>query len=114
MIPLWHNPRSSKSRQALALLEDAGAQVSVRKYLEDAPNAAEIAQARAALGTPPLIDMMRRGEKLFKELGLSTTSTEEALLEAMISHPILIERPLAIKGNRAVIARPPQHVAALL
>lgn len=114
MITLWHNPRCSKSRQALALLEDAGAKVTVRRYLEEAPTAAEIDAVRTAMGNPPVIDMMRTGEKVFKEQGLSKDSAEADLLVAMAAHPILIERPVAIRGDRAVIGRPPEKVNDLL
>lgn len=114
MITLWHNPRCSKSRQALALLEDAGTEVTVRRYLDDAPTTAEIDAVRAALGYPPVVDMMRTGEKVFRELGLSKGSAEDDLLAAMAAHPILIERPVAIRGDRAVIGRPPEKVKDLL
>ena len=114
MITLWHNPRCSKSRAALAVLQENGADVDLRLYLTDAPDAQEIAQARAALGQPPVIDMMRPGEKRFKELGLSKTEDDATLLAAMAANPILIERPLAISGGRAVIGRPPERVLDLL
>jgi len=113
MITLWHNPRCSKSRQALALLEERGAEVQVRRYLEDAPDASEIRAALAALGLPA-IDLVRRQEKPFKEAGLSAESDPEALIAAMVAHPILIERPLALRGARAVIGRPPERVEELL
>ncbi|TDE41014.1 arsenate reductase (glutaredoxin) [Antarcticimicrobium sediminis] len=114
MIEYWHNPRCSKSRQALALLQERGAEIQVRRYLEDAPSAAELAAARAALGMPPVIEMMRPGEALFKDLGLSKSDDDARLMAAMADHPILIERPLAISGNRAVIGRPPEKVLQLL
>lgn len=109
---IWHNPRCSKSRQTLALLEESGQAVSVRKYLEDTPSRAEIEQASAALGLP-VSHFVRRGEKLFKELGLKDAE-DEALLTAMVNHPILIERPIVFKGETAVIGRPPEAVKSLL
>ncbi|GAA6199242.1 arsenate reductase (glutaredoxin) [Aquicoccus sp. SU-CL01552] len=114
MIEYWHNPRCSKSRAGLALLEEHGAELAVRRYLEDAPSAEELAAARAALGNPPVIEMMRPGEALFKELGLSRTDSDEKLMAAMADHPRLIERPLAISGDRAVIGRPPERLLDLL
>jgi arsenate reductase (glutaredoxin) len=114
VITLWHNPRCSKSRQTLALIEAAGAPVTLRIYLEDAPSAAEITAARQALGTPPLIDMMRSKDALFKELGLRKDMDEADLRAAMVAHPALIERPIVIKGDRAVLGRPPENVMALL
>ncbi|WP_425045789.1 arsenate reductase (glutaredoxin) [Primorskyibacter sp. S87] len=114
MIEFWHNPRCSKSRQGLALLQDAGAEVTVRKYLEDAPNRTELAAAHTALGKPPAAQMMRNKDKLFKELGLSRDSSDDILLNAMAEHPALIERPLAQKDGKAVIGRPPEALKALL
>lgn len=114
MIILWHNPRCSKSRQALALLEAEGIAVEVRRYLEDAPTSAEIDEMRTALGGLRAIDMMRSGEKLFKELGLGKTDPDARLVAAMAAHPILIERPIAQRDGRAVIGRPTDAVKALL
>ena len=114
MIEIWHNPRCSKSRQALALLEARGVELTVRRYLEDGPDLATLQRVRAAMGQPPVIAMMRKGEKLFKELGLSKDSDDDTLMEAMAAHPILIERPVAISGDRAVIGRPPEQVLDLL
>jgi len=109
---IWHNPRCSKSRQTLALLQDHGHQPSVRLYLQDAPSAAEIIATRNALGVTA-DQMIRRGEKLYKELGLAT-ATEDQLIEAMAAHPILIERPVLIMGDRAAIGRPPEAVLGIL
>lgn len=113
MITLWHNPRCSKSRQTLALIEAAGVEVTLRRYLEDAPTRDEVIAARDTLGLPA-IKMIRTGETLFKELGLTKDSPEEALIDAMAAHPILIERPIAFANGRAVIGRPPEAVQALL
>ena len=113
MITLWHNPRCSKSRQALALLEEAGAEVVLRLYLKEAPDLTEIAALQKALGLKA-VDMMRRGEKAFKETGLSKDSKDADLRAAMLAHPILIERPIAVKGDKAVIGRPPEDVLTLL
>jgi arsenate reductase len=114
VIEIWHNPRCSKSRQALALIETSGQALVVRRYLEDAPTPAELQAVRAALGTPPIIEMMRTKEKLFKALGLGKASDDAALLAAMAEQPILIERPIVIAGGKAVIGRPPEAVLALL
>ncbi|CUK06048.1 Arsenate reductase [Ruegeria denitrificans] len=112
MIAYWHNPRCSKSRVGLALLEENGAQVEVRKYLEDAPSADELRAVLGKLGVTA-IDMMRTGEKQFKELGLTKTSSTDELITAMAENPILIERPLAIAGDKAAIGRPPENLLAL-
>ncbi len=113
MIEYWHNPRCSKSRAGLALLEENGAKVEIRKYLDDAPSAEDIRAAQKRLGIPA-IEMMRTGEKRFKELGLSKTTPEDALIAAMAANPILIECPLAISGDKAAIGRPPENLLALL
>lgn len=113
MITIWHNPRCSKSRQTLALIEESGASVTVRKYLEDAPSIAELEQAQAALGVAA-IDMLRPAEKRFKELGLSRSDDDATLLAAAAANPILIERPIAFTETDAVIGRPPEAISALL
>ncbi|WP_171174718.1 arsenate reductase (glutaredoxin) [Ruegeria sp. HKCCD8929] len=113
MIEYWHNPRCSKSRLGLALLEERGAEVTVRKYLEDAPSLEELRAAQAAAGIPA-IQMMRTGEKLFNELELSKSDADEVLLAAMAVHPILIERPLALSDGKAVIGRPTEALLDLL
>ncbi|MCA0995862.1 arsenate reductase (glutaredoxin) [Alloyangia pacifica] len=110
---LWHNPRCSKSREALALLQDKGVAPQVRRYLEDAPSYDELKAAQAALGVP-VIAMMRTKETEFKAAGLSKDSDDETLLRAMAETPKLIERPVAFEGDRAVIGRPPERVLDLL
>ncbi len=113
MIEYWHNPRCSKSRTGLALLEERGAEVQVRKYLEDAPSDEELRAAQALLGVSA-VQMMRTGEKRFKELGLSKDAPDAELIKAMAENPILIERPLAIAGDKAAIGRPPENLLDLL
>ena len=112
-VTLWHNPRCSKSRAALALLEDAGHEVTVRRYLEDKPSAQEVTAACKAIGGD-LLSMMRRGEKAFKDAGLSKDSSNTDLLAAMVAYPILIERPIAFAGGKAVIGRPPERVLGIV
>ncbi|MGH1353476.1 MAG: arsenate reductase (glutaredoxin) [Thalassovita sp.] len=111
MITIWHNPRCSKSRQTLALLD--GRDAEVRKYLEDAPSVAELRAAQAALGLP-VIDMVRTKETLFKELGLSKGAAEDTLLEAMAANPKLIERPIVFANGQARLGRPPEQVLDIL
>jgi len=113
VITIWHNPRCSKSRQTLALIEAAGAKVGVRRYLDSPPPLAELEAAATALGLRP-IDMIRTREARFKELGLSKDSEDAVLLQAMADNPILIERPIVFKAAKAVIGRPPEAVNALL
>lgn len=110
---LWHNPRCSKSRQTLALLEERGVVFEVRKYLEDAPSLAELTAAQVSLQVPVLA-MIRVKEAEFKALGLSQDSTEAELLAAMAKVAKLIERPVFFSGDKAAIGRPPEKVLDIL
>ena len=111
-LTLWHNPRCSKSRQALALLEDGGHAPLVRLYLTNAPTEAEITDLLDRLGAEPRA-LMRTGEKIYRDLGLHEAD-DAALIVAMATHPILIERPVLLAGDRAVIGRPPEQVLTLV
>ena len=112
MTTIWHNPRCSKSRQTLALLEERGISPAVRLYLDDAPSTTEVTQVLSQLGIEPW-ELLRRGEKVFKELGLGKDTDDEALIEAMSANPILIERPIVIHGGGAALGRPPENVLGL-
>ena len=113
-ITLYHNPRCSKSRQALALLEAQQVVPDIRLYLQQAPTAAEIGKLLKKLGLSAR-ELLRKGETPYRELGLEdNTLTEAALIKAMVQAPILIERPIAITAKRAVIGRPPEAVLELL
>ncbi|MGB7240607.1 MAG: arsenate reductase (glutaredoxin) [Sulfitobacter sp.] len=114
MITIWHNPRCSKSRQTLALIEAGGQACTVRKYLEDVPSQAELAAAFQALGIAQVTQMMRCGEAAFRDSGLSADSLRGDLFDLMQRHPIVIERPIVFRGVRAVIGRPPEAVQPLL
>ena len=113
-ITIWHNPRCSKSRQALALLDENGTQKEVVKYLETNPTKEEIKKVLAMLGFESAREMMRTKEDIYKELNLKEEKDEEKLIEAMAQHPKLIERPIIIKGDKAIIARPPELVNEFL
>lgn len=112
MTTIYHNPRCSKSRQTLQLLEENNIQPTIRLYLQDTPNLEEIKTLVTQLEIAPLA-LMRTKEAIFKELGLSVHSTDEECLQAMHSHPILIERPIVIHNNKAKIGRPPEDVLTL-
>lgn len=112
-VTIWHNPRCSKSRQTLALLEDRALAPTIRLYLQDPPTADEIRTALRALNRPASA-LVRSGETIFKELGLSKTSAEDDLIDAMAMHPVLIERPVVFAGGKARIGRPPEDVLELL
>ena len=111
-LTLWHNPRCSKSRQALKLLEEAGQMPKLRLYLKEPPTAEELQVVLTKLGMGPA-DLIRSGERIYKDLGLAGVSEAE-LLAAMITNPILIERPIAINGDRAVVGRPPEQVLGII
>ncbi len=112
-IELLHNPRCSKSRQALALLQERGVSVRERRYLEQPLSRDALARLRRRLARPAG-EWVRRGEAAFAEAGLSAASSEAEILDAMARHPILIERPIALRGERAVVGRPPEEVLSLL
>lgn len=112
MTTIYHNPRCSKSRQTLQLLEDNNIQPEIRLYLQNAPSIEEIQTLLAQLGITPL-ELMRTKETLYKELGLSKDSTDEERLQAMHTNPSLIERPIVIHNDKAKIGRPPEDVLAL-
>ena len=111
---LWHNPRCSKSRQTLALLHEKGHKPHVRLYLQDAPDASEIENAVKRLGLASARDLMRVKEAEYAEMGLKNVEDEKALIAAMAKTPRLIERPIAFKGGKAAIGRPPENVLKLL
>ena len=114
MIVIWHNPRCRKSRETLALIEAAGVEVTIRKYLEDMPNSDEISSILGQLGLEDPRGLMRTGENIYKEMVLKTETCAEKLIAAMAKHPILIERPVVTNGSQAIIGRPPEAVKALL
>jgi len=112
-LVLLHNPRCSKSRAAHALLTERGVAFAERRYLEDPLSRAELAFLRERLGRPPS-EWVRSGEAAFAAAGLGERSDAAALLDAMAAHPILIERPILVRGARAVVGRPPERVLELL
>ncbi|MBO9672223.1 MAG: arsenate reductase (glutaredoxin) [Sphingobacteriaceae bacterium] len=113
MITIYHNNRCSKSRSALAKLENSGKAFEVVYYLETPPNKNELEEIIRKLGIKPL-DLIRKGEKVFVENYKGKTLTDEEWIEAMVKHPILIERPVVVSGNRAVIARPADKIQEIL
>lgn len=114
-MQLLHNPRCSKSRATLALLQEKGYQPEIIAYLEQAPSVAELAAICQRLGKHPL-EIIRTGEAVFKELGLSKSDTrpDSEWLQLMHDHPILIERPILIDGDKAALGRPPEAVLDIL
>lgn len=110
---LLHNPRCSKSRQAKALLEERGVTFEERRYLDDPLDEGELAELERRLGRP-LRDWVRRKEAAFAEAGLDATSDGASLRQAVAEAPILMERPILVRGARAVVGRPPGGLLELL
>ena len=108
-----HNPRCSKSRAALELVREAGVELPVREYLRDPLSVDELRAIVKALGVRP-IEIVRRSEPQFAALGLSADTPDDDVLSAMAEHPILIERPIVVRGGRAVVGRPPETVREIL
>jgi arsenate reductase len=112
-ILVYFNPRCSKCRGARELLEARGEPVTYLHYLETAPTRAELERLMKRLGTASPRAMMRTGESVYEALGLADAD-DARLLDAIVAHPILLERPIAVRGERAVIARPPERVLELI
>ncbi|UTJ05445.1 arsenate reductase (glutaredoxin) [Arcobacter roscoffensis] len=112
-ITIWHNPRCSKSRNALNLLEEKNINANVVKYLDDTPSKDELKEILNKLNMT-VQELMRKGEAVYKELDLKSETNEEKLLDAMIENPKLIERPVIIRGEKAVVARPIEKLEELL
>ena len=110
---MWFNPNCSKCRGAKDILDGEEVSCEIVRYLQDAPSRAELERVMGLLGIDDPRLMMRTGESVYKELGLADVEGE-ALLDAMAAHPILIERPIVIRGDQAVIGRPPERVRELL
>ena len=113
-VTIYHNPRCSKSRQTLALLQERGIEPTQVLYLETPPSAEELRRILGMLQMSPR-DLMRKGEDAYKSLNLADESlSDDALIEAMVSNPILIERPIVVKGDQARVGRPPEQVLEIL
>ncbi len=112
-ITIWHNPRCSKSRAGLAYLQDKGIEPNVVKYLDNPPSPDELKDILSKLGMSAG-ELIRTKEAIYKELGLKGVDDEEALIEAMCQNPKLIERPIVINANKAVVARPAEKIEEIL
>ena len=113
-VTIWHNPRCSKSRGTLELLQGRGIEPAVVDYQKSPPTAADIEHALRLLGKEPR-ELMRTGEAVYTELALDDPKlTRKQLVDAMAKHPILIERPIVFANGKAAIGRPPENVLAIL
>lgn len=113
-VKIYHNPRCSKSRETLSLLQEQGVEAEVVEYLKTPPSHAELQQILQQLGLKPR-QLMRTKEPEYKENGLDDPSLSDSeLIEAMVRVPKLIERPIVISNGKAAIGRPPQNVLEIL
>jgi len=113
MITIYHNNRCTKSRCALQEIEKSGKEFEVVYYLDTPPNKAKLTEIIAKLGIKPLA-LIRKGEQVFIENYKGKTLTDNEWIEAMVKYPILIERPIVISGDQAVIARPTEKIQEIL
>jgi arsenate reductase (glutaredoxin) len=112
-VTIWHNPRCTKSREALALLAERGVDPDVVRYLDDTPTRAQLVDVLAKLGTTDPRAITRTGEARYRDLGLGGADAD-VLLDALVANPSLIQRPIVLRGDRAVVGRPPELVLGLL
>ena len=112
-MKIYHNPRCSKSRQTLDIINNKNIDIEIIKYLESTPSKEELKHILTLLNFKP-IDLIRKNESIWKSEYKDQDLSDDEILDAMISNPKLIERPIVIKGNKAVIGRPPENVLDLL
>jgi arsenate reductase len=113
MIQIYHNPRCSKSREGLAILEASKKEFEIVKYLDDVPSESELFAIIQKLGISP-IQLVRKTEKIWKENYKGKKLSDTEIIMAMIQNPKLIERPIVINKNKAIVGRPPEHIKAIL
>ena len=111
-MKIYHNPRCSKSRQTLAIIREKGEEVEIVEYLNNPPNKIELKEVLKKLGMKPG-QIIRKGESIYKENYKGKSYTDEVWIEIMANNPILMERPIVVKGNKAVMGRPPENVIDL-
>lgn len=109
---IYHNPRCRKSREALEILENEGVEIEVVKYLEETPTEAELEKLLAKLNLKPT-DIIRTGESIYKEQFKGLNLNDHEWIKIMVENPKLIERPIVVKGNKAIVGRPPVLVKEL-
>jgi len=113
MIKIFHNPRCTKSREGLQILENSGKDFEIVKYLEDVPTKKELQEVLKLLGIKPE-ELIRKNEVIWKQNYKGKTLSDEELIQIMVSNPKLIERPIVINGNKAVIGRPPANIEHII
>lgn len=113
MLRIFHNPRCTKSRETLQIIEESGEMVEVVEYLKTVPSEEELTEIIEILGIKPE-ELVRKSESIYKEQYKGKELSSKQWIKAMVQNPKLIERPIVIKGNQAVIGRPPENVKQLL
>jgi len=113
MIKIYHNPRCSKSRQGLEILQNSGKEFEIIKYLETIPSKGELENIVRLLQIKP-IDLVRKTEAIWKENFKGKTLSDTDIITAMIENPKLIERPIVVNNNKAVIGRPPENITSII
>jgi arsenate reductase len=113
MIKIYHNPRCTKSRQGLAILENSGKEYEVVKYLDTIPSEKELTEIIQLLKIAP-IDLVRKNEKIWKENYKGKVLSDKEIILAMLQNPKLIERPIIINKNKAVIGRPSENILTII
>ena len=113
-ITIYYNPKCRKSREALQIIKDRGIEPDIRYYLDDPPSTHELSEILRKMGKRPR-DIFRKSEPLYKDLGLKNKDLpDDVLLEHLNKNPILIERPIVVKGQRAVLGRPPEDIKKII
>ena len=112
-MKIYHNPRCSKSRQTLALLQENGVEPDVVLYLDNIPTVYELRELLVKLGIGPM-QLIRKGEAVWKEKYKGKELSDDQVIEAMIANPKLIERPIVVKDQTAVLGRPPENILELI
>ena len=113
MIEIYHNPRCGKSREGLQILQESGKNFKIIKYLEETPSLENLNKIINLLKIKP-IEIVRQNEKIWKEHFKNTNLSDDELIKIMVKNPILIERPIVISGNKAVVGRPPTEIQKII
>ena len=113
MLRILHNPRCGKSRQTLKIINESGNEVEIIEYLKDTPSESELTSVLLKLNVSPL-EIIRKGEPIFKENYRGKSFSDEEWIKILVKNPILIERPIVVKGDQAILGRPPENVRKLL
>lgn len=113
MIKIYHNPRCRKSREGLQILEESGKDFEIVKYLENTPTKEELSDIIELLGIKP-IDLVRKNESIWKENYKNKQLSDNEIITAMVENPKLIERPIVVNKNKAIVGRPPENIKKII